>query len=182
MEELLQNKIYACGTVRANRKGQPKNQILDKHFQKGESENRVSSTGISWIKWKDNRCIQFLSNYHDPDHISTCSRKTKDRSKIIIQCPQAVKDYNQHMGYIDHADMLKSCYQINRKSRKWWHRIFFHFVDVAVCNSFILFKQENQGAKMVLKEYRLAIVAGLVGLPTQEKRGRKTPSGGEIED
>lgn len=47
MEELLQNKVYACRTVRANRKGLPKNQILDKNFQKGESEGRVSSTGIS---------------------------------------------------------------------------------------------------------------------------------------
>jgi len=33
MEELLQNKVYACGTVHAKRK----NQILDKNMQKGES-------------------------------------------------------------------------------------------------------------------------------------------------
>lgn len=53
-----------------------------------------------------NRTIQFLSNYHNPDHITTCNRKAKDRSKIVINCPQAVKDYNQHMGYVDKADML----------------------------------------------------------------------------
>lgn len=123
-------------------KNLPKNQILDKNMQKGESEGRLSSTGVSWIKWRDNRTIQFLSNYHNPDHITTCNRKAKDGSKIVINCPQAVKDYNQHMGYVDKADMLKSCYQINRKSRKWWHRISFHFVDVVVCNSCIMKEQK----------------------------------------
>lgn len=51
MEELLQNGIYACGTVRANRKGLPKNQKQDKKFKKGDSEGRVSTTVVSWLKW-----------------------------------------------------------------------------------------------------------------------------------
>jgi hypothetical protein len=59
----------------ANRKKIPKNQILDKNMQKGESEGRVSSTGVTWIKWRYNRTIQFLSNYHNPDHITTCNKK-----------------------------------------------------------------------------------------------------------
>lgn len=28
---------------------------------------------------------------------------------------------------------------------------------------------------MVLKEYRLAVIAGLIGLPTEQKMGKKTP-------
>jgi len=77
------------------------------------------------------------------------------------------------MGYVDKADMLKSCYQISRKICKWWNRIFFHFVDVAVCNSCILFNQTNDGPKMVLKKYRLSVIAGLIGLPTEQKKGKK---------
>jgi len=28
---------------------------------------------------------------------------------------------------------------------------------------------------MVLKEYRFAVIAGLIGLPTEHKKGKKTP-------
>ncbi|XP_008189097.2 piggyBac transposable element-derived protein 4-like, partial [Acyrthosiphon pisum] len=173
MEELLQDGIYACGTVRANRKGLPKIQIQDKKLKKGDSEGRVSTTGVSWLKWRDNRCIQLLSNFHNPDDISSCTRKNKDGSTISISCPLAVTNYNTHMGYVDYADMLKSYYEIDRKSQKWWHRIFFHFLDVSVVNAFILFRESSQGSTLNIKQFRLAVVAGLVGLPSTSPKGRK---------
>eukprot|EP00102_Acyrthosiphon_pisum_P020738 XP_016657948.1 PREDICTED: piggyBac transposable element-derived protein 4-like [Acyrthosiphon pisum] len=173
MEELLQDGIYACGTVRANRKGLPKIQIQDKKLKKGDSEGRVSTTGVSWLKWRDNRFIQLLSNFHNPDDISSCTRKNKDGSTISISCPLAVTNYNTHMGYVDYADMLKSYYEIDRKSHKWWHRIFFHFLDVSVVNAFILFRESSQGSTLNIKQFRLAVVAGLVGLPSTSSKGRK---------
>ncbi|KAJ8948967.1 hypothetical protein NQ318_022991 [Aromia moschata] len=45
------------------------------------------------------------------------------------------------MGCVDTADMLKSYYAIERKSRKWWHRLFWHFLDTSIVNAFILFKK-----------------------------------------
>jgi len=36
-----------------------------------------------------------------------------------------VADYNKDMGGVDKADMLRSIYDLDRKSRKWWHRLFF---------------------------------------------------------
>ena len=39
------------------------------------------------------------------------------------------------MGYVDKADMLKSLYVLDRKSKNWWHRIVFYFLDVALVNS-----------------------------------------------
>lgn len=131
---------------------------------RGVSEGKIS-TSISWVKWKDNRSIKFLSNYHDPDHISNCSRKAKDGTSKVLKCPQLVNDYNKHMGYVDFADMMKSYYEISRKSHKWWHRIFFHFLDVAVTNSYILYEQNKQEKRLTLKEFRLDVVAGLVGVP-----------------
>ena len=41
---------------------------------------------------------------------------------------------------VDKADMLKSLYEIDRKSPEWWHRIFFHLLDVALVNSYIIYK------------------------------------------
>lgn len=50
MEELFKNKVYARGTIRANRQGLLKNQILDKTIKKDGSEGHVSLTSIAWIK------------------------------------------------------------------------------------------------------------------------------------
>jgi len=36
-----------------------------------------------------------------------------------------------------------------------------------------IIQPKNEGAKMVLKEYRLAVIAGLIGLPTEQKKGKK---------
>lgn len=81
------------------------------------------------------------------------------------------KNYNSYMGCVDKADMLKSYYEINRKSKKWWHRIFWHFVDVALVNSFI-YSQLFPEAKIKLKDFRLSVVDFLMKLPKRAKRGR----------
>lgn len=67
---------------------------------------------------------------------------------------------------------MKSYYEIDRKSKKWWHRIFFHFLDVSVTNSYILFKIKSRGKPIPLKNFRLAVVAGLVGIPFTSPRGK----------
>jgi len=100
-------------------------------------------------------------------------RKAKDGSSASITCPAMVKDYNKNMGYVDYADMTKSYYEIDRKSHKWWHRIFFYFLDVAVTNSCILFKLKCQERMIPLKDFRLVIVAGLVGIPTTSPRRKQ---------
>ena len=84
-----------------------------------------------------------------------------------------LKDYNTHMGYVDKADMLKSLYEIDRKSKKWWHRIFWHFLDVAVTNAFIIYKEKCNN-DFLLNTYRLAIVNALIGYKMPNKKGRKS--------
>jgi hypothetical protein len=52
-------KMYACGTVRKDRKGLPDNFKSDKRMMRGDSD---------WIlKWMDKKGIHFLSNFHDPE-------------------------------------------------------------------------------------------------------------------
>lgn len=78
------------------------------------------------------------------------------------------------MGYVDKADMLKSIYEIDRKSKKWWHRIFFHFLDICVVNSYIIYKTRG-GAHITLKEFRGAVIEGLINDPdvSPAVRGRE---------
>lgn len=174
MIELKSKNILACGTVRKNRKGLPKKQINDKTMKRGDYESRTSYKGISWIKWNDNKPIQFLSNFHDPSIKTTVSRRQKDGTSIQINCPQATRDYNNYMNCVDKADQLKSTYEISRKSKKWWLRIFWHFIDVTVVNSFIIYKQNTPSTKMNLIDFRLKLVTELIGFASPKKRGPKT--------
>lgn len=66
-------------------------ELTEKDYQKyklkkGDSEGRVPTIGVSWLKWRDNRCIQLLSNFHNPDDISSCTRKNKNGSTMSISC------------------------------------------------------------------------------------------------
>lgn len=178
MSCFLKDKILACGTVRKDRKDLPKVQTADKNFSHGDSEYRTSCTGVVWLKWADKKIVQFLSNNHDPSTLSKCTRKQKDGSLKELSCPIMVKDYNKYMGCVDKADMLKSCYEISRKSKKWWHRIFWHFVDVTLVNSFIIYNLLSKNNSLLLKNFRLAVADYLLQISKLPKKGRpfaKTP-------
>lgn len=163
MTSLLKDSIYASGTVRINRKFLPTDICEDKQLSRGENDWRQTPDGLLFTKWKDQKGIHFLSNYHNPNEITSVNRRQRDGSMNVVPCPSVVKDYNKFMGGVDKADMLKSLYEISRKSKKWWHRIFFHFVDVTVTNAYIIFRERSPNTKgLTLKQFRLSVVEGLV--------------------
>lgn len=73
----LQTKnIQACGTTRADRQFFPKEFLPEgKHMNQGEHEFMSTRTGIVAVEWKDKRGIYFLSNYHNPNDVTTINRK-----------------------------------------------------------------------------------------------------------
>ncbi|XP_058792081.1 piggyBac transposable element-derived protein 4-like [Phymastichus coffea] len=186
MITLLKDGISACWTIRKDRKGLTKNQGKDKDMKMGGNEYRTSNDGIRYLKWVDKKPIHFLSNFHDPSDLSEVERRQKDGSLKTIACPQMSKDYNAHMGCLDKSDQMKSFYEITRKSRKWWHCLLWHFIDVTLVNSFIIFKLLNPDKDLKSKEFRLLVVDELIGLNCQKKRGRpysnnpKTPASKKI--
>lgn len=105
--------------------------------------------------------MYLVSNYHNPAVITTVKRRNKLREQKDVSCPTMLCDYNQNMNAVDKLDQLKSTYELDRKSHKWWHRIFFHFIDVCVVNSFILYTKLELPQKK-LKNFRRDIVSGLL--------------------
>ncbi|XP_018403753.1 PREDICTED: piggyBac transposable element-derived protein 4-like [Cyphomyrmex costatus] len=80
------------------------------------------------------------------------------------------------MGYVDYADRLLACYKIDRKSKKWWFRLFWNFLDLTVTNSFILYKTRDIKPMLTLKKFRLLLVDNLVGHKIPHRKGRKRQS------
>ena len=69
--------------------------------------------------------------------------KLKERHAIgrqlKISCPLAIASYNKIMRAVDKFDKLKERHAIGRHSRKWWHRILYFVIDLAIVNSYTMY-------------------------------------------
>lgn len=160
---LKDNGLNACGTINPKRKYLP-NFKNDKEFKKGDIDSYGSNTGVAVWKWKDNRCIHLASNFHDPNETTFVNRRDKQGTISQVACPTVLKEYNTYMNSVDKFDQIKSVYEINRKSKKWWHRVFFYFIDACITNAFIIYKilgNTDKPAK-TMKNFRRDIVRELV--------------------
>lgn len=189
---LLELKMYAAGTVRMNRFYKP-HFISDKDIKKkkrGYSEDLVSQDGIIMVKWLDNKPVHMASNFVGTGTIDKAKRWDKQKSAYIeIDRPEVVRQYNHNMGGVDLLDMYISLYRIYIRSRKWTLRVIMHFVDFALSNSWIEYKQDCIETKihkkdiMDLLEFRMHVSKSLIyknKLVNVKKRGRPSKSEGEI--
>lgn len=81
-----------------------------------------------------------LSNCHE-HKIGNADRRQKDGILKTFDCPEAINFYNEFMAGVDRADQYYTCYDINRKTNKWWKRVFYRLLQIAVSNSWIIFKK-----------------------------------------
>ncbi|XP_055945334.1 piggyBac transposable element-derived protein 3-like [Argiope bruennichi] len=95
-EYLKSQHIYAFGTIRSERRGLPKFAGY-KDLQRGDFDHEITHQGISYFKWKDNRCVHLLSNYHG-NGTCTVQRTQKDGTKLDVRAPTIVKEYNEQIG------------------------------------------------------------------------------------
>lgn len=142
MPYLKSNRIYACGTVNMTRKHLPQLKD-DESLKQGEYGWNTDQFAISIIKWKDKRSVSLLFNFHNPTEIDIVPRRAKDGTLPMIPCLKILKDFNDNMNCVDKLDQNKMSCQIYLKSQKWWHHIFFHFIDIAVVNAHVIYTQST---------------------------------------
>ena len=65
----------------------------------------------------------------------------KDQPMKEIPCPQIVRAYNKSMGGVDLAGMLISLYRVEVKTRRWYIKVFWHLVDIAMVNAWIPYRR-----------------------------------------
>lgn len=64
------------------------------------------------------------------------------------------------MGGVDMADYLLSLYCVDRKLKKWWHRLFWGFLNVSFVNSCMIYFHLFE--KQTLKQFRRNVALGLI--------------------
>lgn len=64
------------------------------------------------------------------------------------------------MRGVDLSDQLLQCYQVLRRTRKWWKTLFFHFMDISATNAHIIHGQITEG--MTHKSFRQCLAKELL--------------------
>lgn len=189
---LSKRKIHSVATIRTNRLSNYKG-VSEKDMKKlgrgsiHEETTSFDGIDIHSVQWYDNKIVTLTSDYCGTRPILKVNRFFKsENTKKEIDCPDIVKQYNHHMGGVDLQDSLIGLYPIKLKSRKWYHRIFYHLLDCVTINCWLLDRriktQLGEKEKIIpLLQFKTVLAEQLcnIGIRGSNKRGR--PSFGSVE-
>lgn len=186
--DLKEIDIHTVGTVRMNRKGFPealKDPALTRNIQRG-TMHTCSQDTLTCTVWQDTKLVCFVSNAHSSHGDGTIARKRKNGEIVNIQVPPCVKDYNKNMGAIDKNDQLQTTYAIDRKSKRWWMRIFLGMLDAVMVNAYILYSQSFHLVNnpmphppkhpLSTKDFRCEVIHELIGTFTCRQHPGPVPN------
>ena len=124
----------------------------------------MQSGSVNVTAWLDRRLVKAMSTAHNPTESTAVLRRQKDGTRVSVRCPVMIRAYNNKMGGVDTGDQSRGYYRLRTKFRKFYMFIFTFLIDVAITNSFILYKNFTSSPKLKsIKDFRLKLAAQLIG-------------------
>ena len=144
-QALKDSQTYFCGTIVCNR--------LPPQLKYAKAwANQVQRGAVRYVRNGNWVCIQLcdhkpvavLTTKHRATDEDVCQRRilnpeTGHHELVDIRRPVAITNYNEFMGGEDIPDQLIGYYESLRPTRQYWKTLLFHFIDIAVMNSWVLF-------------------------------------------
>ena len=164
--------VNACGTAQTNRKHYPEAiKIPPKtKLPQGYMDYRSRGPLLATV-WSGKRIINLLTTMHAATIPTTVKRITKTGSREDVACPPCLPNYVQFMRGVDMVDQLIHYYNISRRSRKWWKRVYAYGVEVSIFDSFVLYKSARLSMKRIsFLDFRIELAEQLIGTFTCRKR------------
>lgn len=168
-KKLLSNRTYCTGTLRASRKFVPK-EVKETRLKKSETIERYAE-GIMVAKWKDKRVVTYISTEWENDIVDFVNKR-----QVTVKKPLPIVKYNAFMKGVDRADQMLSYYPCERKTVRWYKKIFIHILQMYLMNALQLYnKHLTDRSKMSMYEFRLSILEALLPMPEHPRRNPYTP-------
>ncbi|UYV79753.1 hypothetical protein LAZ67_18000564, partial [Cordylochernes scorpioides] len=124
------------------------------------NNNRMKGPLLAF-KCHGTRDVFMVSTAHDHAMIPVTKKARKSDQSLTMK-PAAVLDYNKHKAGVDRSDQLLPYYSFQRRTMKWWKRLFFHIFGLTIVNSHIIYNKLNPTSKLSLRDYHLVIMEKLV--------------------
>ena len=159
--ELLNRGTDCTGTLRPNRQGTPRS-IQDVRVGKGNTHimhAKVNAKTLQLVKYHDRSIVYLLSSLGTDEKVAVQNRRRRDQE---TEKPQIVDMYNKFMGGVDLADQMVSYRNVSTKTLKWWKKLFFHVINFAIMNAYILYKMRYNQKRVTQCNFREEIVYALV--------------------
>ena len=171
MDTLLTHNTMFTGTAMKNRKDLPA-VIREAGFRVEAGKTRSFRDGrllaLAWRAEKKKKELIMVSSCGSSRPISITTRYD------TVSKPAVVNAYNHSMNGVDTSDQLTVFYSFVRKTRKWWRKLFLYLLEVALVNSYLIYRQTIPQARSHLV-YRRVIVEQLAKLSIQQAPARIGP-------
>ena len=120
---------------------------------------------LLYVKWKDRHDVAMCSTIHKACSGESMERCVRDPNggwaKRVIPLPDPVKEYDEYMGgWGDLSNTLIKYFSLGPNKNQWYKRLFLHFVDIVVVNSFIISLEMAEVKKqkpLKMKSFRKAL-------------------------
>lgn len=177
---LHEKTFAACGAYKRDCKDFPQTgeNALTKKSERG-SIRWIRDGPIVYVKWMDKKEVSVCSTIHPAHSGKTVQRRVKQQdgswAKVSVPCPTPVREYNEHMGGTDLSDQFIQYYSAQHKTMRWYRCLFYHFVDVATTNSYVIHKElcmAWQTKPLSRRAFMEALIAELCGKPLQKASPR----------
>lgn len=155
---LLRKGTYCTGTLRLDRK-YISPELKSAKLKKGETIARYAE-GVVVGKWRDKRVVSYISTEFENEMVTSLNRVNLERTK-----PLPIVQYNHFMKGVDRADQMMSYYPCERKTLRWYKKIFVHVLQMLLSNAHYLYNETRVASgqsKMHLYDFRNAVVDSLL--------------------
>ena len=128
---------------------------------------------INVVQWRDKRDVFLLTMTEQPAMEHVPARRP---GAPPVERPNVIHTYNHGKDGVDQNDQLCSYYSMERKSMKWYKRVFWRLIGIAMVNAYIVFKKTT-GPHIThiafLKDaIRSLVIAGQLPEPLQQHPGQ----------
>lgn len=151
-KNLLEKGTYVTGTLQSNRTNNPSDVVKQK-LQKSETTCKYSEHHVMIGKWVDKRTVLFISTEFE----NVLTETTNKRGQLVTK-PLPIIQYNKYMSGIDRKDQMMSYYPCEHKTLRWCKKLFLHFFQMMLLNSFMLWNKFTVGNKVSFYDFRLNII------------------------
>ena len=135
--------------------------------------------------WRDSKIVYLLSTVDQIRQTRVTRRKrkaniTEENSEVMetINMPSSIFNYNRLAKGVDILDQYLNYYLFPHRSMKWYFRIAIYMLEIAIVNSWVLYKEsfETGGTKILSYfSYRRAIAKSLIKDLSQSRIIPQTP-------